>query len=233
MKNLLISLLLLVAYSAYGQLNSNVYGLMDVKVINDLANDVNYSKLVRGEAKTMYLENIWDQYLFRDFQEGKLTLSSGKNVTGGKYNYNILNEEVQFILKTDTFSIDNPRQIKTLEISDMKLCYAPYLYDNGVYYAYFEQYNNGKYKLLYKRKLLYVEGTQATGYREATAPHYKTLTEYYVLKENEVALKINTKKELIKYFEQEGIQVKPILKSEKIKFNKPTSLKKLFDKINS
>lgn len=201
--------------------------------IQDMVDGANFSKIVRGDARKKYLENPYDQYLFQTFVNGDLFLKDGKTVTNGLYNYNILTDEVQFLLKEDTLTFVDPLKIHYAKFSDKVLTYSYYTLANDIYTGFFEVLAQGKYQLLYRRTALYVEAKPAkTGYEEDQDPYFKFINQYYIMKEKEVAFKVENKKELIKYFEGEDIDVKAMMKADKIKFNKEKDLARLFDQIN-
>lgn len=197
--------------------------------LNDLSNEVNSRRLARGEVNVKYLENPLDQYLLENFEEGELKVHDKKELKKGIYNYNILTDRIQYIMDGDTFAIENPEKIEFLKINDRVVKYCYYKTETNIYSGFFEQFNVGKYQLLYKRKMQMVGEQPTNGYREAQPPHYRQLRNYYLIKDNKVAYKLTGKRKLIKYFEEEGIDAKTIMKEHKIKYRKAESLKKLFE----
>lgn len=200
--------------------------------IVEYIDDYNVYKVLTGDQFLKYLPSPSAQYSFKTFIDGELKLKDGKTISSGKYNYNIIRDELQFTLNGDTLSFLQPQNIKAIHMGDKVMTYSWYRSRDDLFRGFFEVIADGKYQLLYKTIATFVEATPALALKEPVKAHYEFSHKYYVLKENEIALIIWNKKELKKYFESEGIDVATIMKTEKIKFNKRDQMARLFGIIN-
>jgi hypothetical protein len=93
-------------------------------------------------------------YLTDDFVPGTMETLNGTVIDGMKYRYNIYNDEMQFIIGTDTASINKPLAVRSIEMDHKKFVYEVYrVSEQAVAAGYFEMVINGDMSLLFRRQM--------------------------------------------------------------------------------
>lgn len=185
---------------------------------------------------------VAERYRYPDFTEGKGIFSNGK-IIPGKFNYNFLSGEIQFIKLADTLSLANTKDLKSIAIAQ-----DTFYYHNG----YMEMIRNGKFRVYLKQAIvikdIHKEGAFGTINRTAASESYsyvltgnsfvdlvptedivlqKTVDYFYSTPEN--AFVQFTKKNIIKILPEKEDVIKNYLKSNKIDFESREDILKLAD----
>jgi hypothetical protein len=165
------------------------------------------------------------------------------NVNSGRFNYNILLGEMEFIQLRDTLSINNKKDISLIAVA-----LDTFFYDNG----YIEMILGGPVKVGYmqnfKLKEIQKKGAMGTINRSSSIDTYNSMSltgnfyqlipnedwvfqkkeQYYFSTSARGFIQFN-KKNVIKAFQQKEDAVKDYLKSNKIDFDSRKDLLKLAD----
>jgi hypothetical protein len=202
------------------------------------------NNLITVKAGTKILDYfpVKERYRYPDFSNGQLVFKNG-NVNSGRFNYNILSGEMEFIQLRDTLSINNKKDISLIAVAQ-----DTFFYDNG----YIEMILGGPVKVGYMQKFKLKEiqkkGAMGTINRSSSIDTYNSISftgnfyqlipnEDWVFQKKELYYFSTTargfiqfnKKNVIKAFQQKEDAVKDYLKSNKIDFDSRKDLFKLAD----
>lgn len=93
-------------------------------------------------------------YMNDEFVPGTMTTLDGTVIEGLSYRYDIYNDEMQFIIREDTASINKPLALRSIEMNTKTFVYEVYrVSEQMVAAGYFEQVIQGKLSLLFRRQL--------------------------------------------------------------------------------
>jgi hypothetical protein len=201
---------------------------------------------VKAGTKILNYFPIKTRYRYPDFSDGQLMFKNGK-VNSGRFNYNILTGEMEFLQSRDTLSIIDKKDIRFLVIAQ-----DTFFYDNG----YIEVISGGPVKvgLMQNIKLKEIQrkGAFGTTNRNSSIDAYNSMSltgNFYELIPNEdwvfqktekyfISASANgfvqfSKKNVIEAFPQKEDAVKAYLKSNKVDFNSRKDLFRLADYLRS
>lgn len=121
-----------------------------------LSQPANRTLIIEGETVINDLLDFETQYLEDSFQEGTVFYKDGKR-SNGKFNYNLLLNEIHFIdQENETRALVNRRDITHITIGKRVFRYIPKI-------GYAEEIVRGRAKLLLKRKVIAITETRYTG----------------------------------------------------------------------
>lgn len=206
------------------------------------------SNLITVKAGTKVLDYfpVKERYRYTDFSDGQLMFKNGK-VSSGRFNYNILLGEMEFIQSRDTFSISNKKNIGLIVVAQ-----DTFFYDNG----YIEMIHGGPVKIGYmqniKLKEIQRKGAMGTVNRNSSIDSYNSMSltgniynivpeedwvfqkaENYFFSTSEKGFVQFNRKNVIEVFPQKEDAIKGYLKSNKIDFDSRKDLFKLVDFLRS
>jgi hypothetical protein len=134
---------------------------------------------IRPEGR--YNEVKGSPYLFDDWRQGRIFLKD--DTVGGEFRmrYNIYGNEMQFINKTDTFSIANPLKVSSIWIDGHQFEYLPFVYNENANMAFFEVLVPGKTRLLVRHAVRLDSGMDpVTPYHcQNSADRFMQVKSYY------------------------------------------------------
>jgi len=168
---------------------------------------------------------------------GALTVADGTRVEGLKIRYDIYADQMQFILKSDTASINKPMALKSLELGDKKFIYEVYqVSENVVSAGYFELIIEGRLSLLLRRELeleydVYVPNYGGGGGTKEIM--LKKNNNYYTIAGKSTARKIYKKKDFLNAITEHQNQVKNYIKENRISVRKQKELEELVNYYNT
>ena len=177
-------------------------------------------------------------YLNKEFIEGKMTIVDGTEIPGLRYRYNIYNDEMQFIINTDTASITKPLSLRSLELGEKKFVYDVYqVNENVVAAGYFEVIEEGELlTILYRREIEIEQDAYVTNYGGGGGTKefmMKEKTSYYLKQERTAAQKIYRKKDFLTSITNYQEEVKQYMKDHRISVKKEKDLQAVVIYYNS
>lgn len=195
---------------------------------------------VKAGTKVIDYFPVRERYRYPDFSNGQLVFRNGK-VIPGRFNYNILLGEIEFIKSRDTLSINNKNDISLIVVAQ-----DTFFYDNG----YIELIHGGPVKvgLMQNIRLKEIQrrGAMGTINRSSSMDTYNSMSltgniydlvpdedwvfqkaENYFFSTSENSFNQFTKKNLIEAFPQKEEAIKGYLKSNKPHFDSREDLLKL------
>lgn len=205
------------------------------------------TRVITVKAGTAVIEYfpVQVRYRYPDFLAGQVQFNDG-NVNAGRFNYNFLSGEMEFIQSPDTLSIDNKKEIKFITVAQ------------DIFY-----YNNGYLELIYGglvkvglmqffrlkdvvKKGAFGQTTRGvsidTYYLEARGDFhwwipnedlvFQKTQKYYFAPPESVFVQFN-RKNVLQSFSQDEIKIKKYLKSNKVNFNSADDLLRLAEFLSS
>ena len=176
-------------------------------------------------------------YLSEEFVDGALTAADGTRIEGLKIRYDIYADEMQFILKSDTASINRPLALRSLELEEKKFIYEVYqVSENVVAAGYFEVISEDNLSLLLRRELnleydVYVPHYGGGGGTKETK--LKENNNFYTKLGKSTARKIYNKKDFLNSITMHHDQVKVYIKQNRISVRKQEELEALVSYYNT
>jgi hypothetical protein len=202
------------------------------------------NKLITVKAGTRILDYfpVKERYRYPDFSDGKLIFKNGK-VNSGRFNYNFLSGEMEFLQSRDTLSVINQKDISFVTVAQ-----DTFFYNNG----YIELIFGGPVKVgLMKNvrlKEIQRKGAMGTINRSSSIDTYNSMsltgnfyqlipnedwvfqkTEKYYFSTSSGGFVQFTKKNIMEAFPHKEDAIKDYLKSNKIDFDSGKDLIKLAD----
>jgi hypothetical protein len=204
--------------------------------------------LITVKAGTRILDYfpVKERYRYPDFSDGQLMFKNGK-VSSGRFNYNFLSGEMEFLQSRDTLSIINKKDISLVAVAQ-----DTFFFNNG----YIELIFGGPVKVglmkNFRLKEIQRKGAFGTTNRNSSLDAYNSVSltgNFYQLIPNEDWVFQKTekyyfstsakgfvqfnKKNVMEAFPQKEDAIKNYLKSNKIDFDSGKDLLKLADYLGS
>ncbi len=198
--------------------------------------------LVKSGTKILDYFPFRERYEFTEFREGKLIYKNGL-VRTGRFNYNILTGEMDFVQPGDTLAFSNKKDISMITVA-----LDTFFYDNG----YVELISHGPVRIGLKQRVLLKEILRKGAYgvtdRNSAIDTY-TLVEtggnfykltpnedwllersrQYVIKDPSGEFILLNRKNLFEIFPLKKDSIKEYLKSNRVDFQSREDLLKLAD----
>lgn len=174
-------------------------------------------------------------YLNDEFINGTIYTIQKMQYNDIPLRYNIYNDNLEF--KTQSNEVQElaaPEIVEKAILGDAQMVYLPYSRSNKIKKGFFIILEEGKASVYSKPGILYKEPTQQAAYKEAEpAKFVKKSDEYFVRIGVEPAVLINSKKDLIEVFPDNRDKIEKFIDKNKVKPNKPESLKEVVHYYNS
>ncbi len=176
-------------------------------------------------------------YLTEEFVDGALTAADGTRIEGLKLRYDIYADEMQFILKNDTASVNRPLALRSVELEEKKFIYEVYqVSENLVAAGYFEVLIEDNLSLLYRRELeldydVYVPNYGGGGGTKDVK--LKKNNNLYTKLGKSTARKIYNKKDFLNAITAHYEEVKEYIKKNHISVRKQKDLAELVSYYNT
>ncbi len=149
--------------------------------------------------------------------------------------YNIYNDNLEFKNpNNEILALATPEIVEKAVIGNTILAYLPYLQAGKTKKGFFVVLEEGKASLYSKPGVVFREATPPGAYQEAEPAKFaKRPDDFYIRIGTGQAQIIGSKKDLIAAFPDNRDKVESFISKNKIKINKPDSLKELFKYYNS
>lgn len=174
-------------------------------------------------------------YLNDEFVNGSIYTVQKLQYNDIPLRYNIYNDDLEFKTPEDVVqALSTPDIVEKAVFGKTHLVYSPYLLSGKNKKGFFVVLEEGKLSLYAKPGILFREATAAGAYKEPEPPKFvKKSDEYYLRFGSKQAEIIGSKKDLIAAFPDNRDKVKSFMSKNKIKTNKPETLKELVKYYNS
>lgn len=168
-------------------------------------------------------------YLDDEFNFGSIYTIDKKHFADVPLRYNIYNDDLEF--KTPTGEIQalvTPEIVEKAIFGNTQLVYISYVQLNKEKKGFFVVLEEGKASLYIKPGVIFREGTAPGAYKDPEPPKFvKKSDDYYIRFDSGPAQLIGNKKDLIATFPDNQDKIESFMSKNKVKTNKPESLKEL------
>ena len=196
------------------------------------------NKMMSGEwnSGTLTEKNIeGSPYLTNEFIDGSIFTIQKEKYVDIPVRYNIYNDQLEFKnADGEIQALANPEIVEKVEFGDYKMDYLPYTYSKKIRRGFFIILVEGKASLYTKKNINFKEAEQPGAYKEAEPPKFvKGPDEYFIRVGLEEAKLVGSKNDLMDIFPDHKNEIEQFIKKNKVKTNKPESLKELVDYYNT
>lgn len=221
MKKLSVYCFLLVTAFLYLLKNSKAqepnYNIMEMEDF------IYYQRLTREvmeSTKKPYAQVKGNPYLFKDFVDGEIFITDS-NRYKGKINYNIYENEIEYLVNDNNYWISNPWLLDHVRIDSVTFIYyseKDHPKRKGSYYILLV---DGECKLLLKKSVILHDAVPPKAYVEAKPAEFVDGKDFYYIlfndSEPEKPERINSKRELRKLFSGKGDKIKKYIKDVSVR----------------
>ena len=153
-------LVIIVAFCLGGIVSSQVTDLE----FKQFQLDFRLAKSFKEGNKPVYDGN---PYLFDEFREAEIYLTDGREYENIPMNYNIHNDDFEFLMDDVSYSLGNNNILKNIRVGDRDFYYRSYTYNSARIKGYLELVADGDYRIFKKHRVIYTEPKATRGYVEA------------------------------------------------------------------
>lgn len=195
------------------------------------------NKGIEGIQNTSYSDIQGNPYLFKDFQEGEVSLKTGEKYKG-LFRYDIYAREVHYKVKDIIYAVALPETIDYIEMNDgTRFIYSAFKTDNdtkkGKESTYFVVLANGKCKLLAEKNIRIQDAELPKAYQEAKPAKFIHRKDTYYLKlDDNPAVVFKNEKDLLNILEDKKDYLKGYISSNKLSVNNSEDLIKIIIEYN-
>jgi len=232
MKHYILTLLFILGFagisSAQYQLNYEIREAVDFYRSNKFIDGSMKSELTEKDIKG-------SPYLNDEFVNGTIFTVQMLKYSDIPLRFNIYNDDLEFKTPTgEVMALSAPEILEKAEFGNMQMVYSPYSQTNKIKKGFFVVLEQGKASLYSKPGIVFQEPTEPAAYKDAEpAKFVRKADEYYIRIGAEQAILIGNKKELITAFPDNQDKIESFINKNKIKTNKPESLKEVVRFYNS
>ena len=232
MKHFFLALLFILGFVgisvAQYQLNYEIKSTMDFYQANKFIGGERKNELTEADIKG-------SPYLNDEFVNGSIFTVQMIKYDSIPLRFNIFNDELQFKTPTgEVMALSAPEIVEKAVFGNFLMVYSPYSQTNKIKKGFFLILEQGKASLYAKPGILFQEPTEPAAYKDAEpAKFVRKADEYYIRIGTEQAILISNKKDLIAAFPDNQDKIESFISKNKIKTNKPESLKEVVKYYNS
>lgn len=195
------------------------------------------NKFITGSLKSEFTEKDikGSPYLNDEFVNGSIFTVQRLKYDNIPLRLNIYNDDLEFKTPSgEVQALATPEIVEKAIFGDYQLIYSPYYQASKIKKGFFQVLEEGKASLYSKSGVLFKEPTEPAAYKEAEPPTFvKKADEFYIRIGVDAAVLINNKKDLIAAFPDNQDKIESFINKNKIKTNKPESLKETVKYYNS
>jgi hypothetical protein len=179
-----------------------------------------------------------DPFLYKDLVPGSLILNTGENIPLN-LRYDIFKGEIQFGQKNEIYALINPENVSSVLIDTLKFIYTGYLRSAGDIASsknsWFILKKDGKCKLLISKNLRLQAAIPPKPYQEEGTPakFIHTGDTYYLKLDDEGAVRINSRKDLLNVLADKKDELDKFITSNKLGIKDGEDLVKIISHYNS
>jgi len=197
----------------------------------------NSNKIIDGAWKNILTEDqiMGSPYLSKEFSVGTIYTMQRMQYDSILLRYNIYQDELQFKNPAgEIMSIGTPEIVEKAVFDKNELVYLPYNSVGKTKKGFFLLVEQGKAWFLIKPQVGFQEATEPAAYKDAEpAKFISKADDFYIRTGNEVAVLINSKKDLIAAFPDNNDKIESFISKNKIKTNKKEGLAEVVRYYNS
>ncbi len=172
-------------------------------------------------------------YLFKEFTGANIILNAGKGYEGIPMNYNIHNDDFEFMMEGVSYALGNNDIVSYINIDDRKFYYKTYTYNSAQIKGYLELVADGDIRFYKKHRVIYTEPKPTRGYVEAQPAKFDTRSpDYFIELKNSKIVYFNKLNDIADLIPDEGDRIKDFIKANKLKARREKDIVELADFIN-
>jgi len=233
---------------------NNLIKILALIIFNTITNNIVYSQaqeIDKTEAELLYnLEYYLNKnnskennieynkiagspYIYEDFKKGNVFFKNGESFLNCMINYNAYDNEMEFKIKSELYTVKNPEDILRVEVNDDVFLYKCFTYNKQVEKGLLMQIVNDKISLFKKESIEFIAAKDAINTYEDKKPAQfkKRQSQYYIgLSDGSIFL-INNKRELLKKMTVYS-DLKLFMKKEKINLKSEEDIIRLIKYLN-
>lgn len=203
----------------------------------ELLDKLRLNKSIDGPEEVLYSNMVGDPYLFKDFHQGKMTLNSGETYQLD-LRFDIYANQMHMKYKDQVYAIIHQEKIASLIIGTEQFIYSNYLKSTDSELSpestYFILGTDGKCKLLIKKNIRIQDAELPKVLQDAKPARFiRTNDTYYLKMDNNPAVKINSKNDLLSVLSDHNENISQFINNNKIGTKKIEDLKKIITYYNS
>lgn len=175
-------------------------------------------KLAKSFDENSRPEYEGSPYLLDEFSAANIALKAGEGYKGMPMNYNIYNDDFEFIMDDVSYSLGNNNIVKYIEVDDRKFFYRSYTYNSTNIKGYLELVADGKYRFFKKHRVIYTEPQSTTGYKEAQLASFRSRSpDYFISLESGKIMYFNRLKDIPDMIPGRAKEIKAYIKDNRLK----------------
>jgi hypothetical protein len=195
------------------------------------------NKSINGIEDVSYSSIVGDPYIFKDFHQGKITLTNGETYQLN-LRYDIYGNQIHIKDKDQIYAIIHPEKVASIIIDTLRFIYCNYRRSPGEETSgedsYFILKTDGKCKLLIKKNIRIQDAELPKLYQDAKpAKFIHTGDTYYLKPENKTAVRINNKKDLLNILADKKDEITAFINSNKLGVKEVDDLAKIISFYNN
>jgi len=189
----------------------------------------NYRFVNQGNESAVNAKIEGTPYFNSNLVNGEIYTQESERFTDVPMRYNAYSDEIEFKMPDGALCVfSDPEKIFQVKLNEEILVYTDYVFENAVKSGFLFSMYEGKSKLYQRRYKVLNPEVPSNGIINAIPARYADKPiEYYLQVGNKIAQRINTKKDLIKLYDDHTSEVEKYMKEENVKINDPDDLKKV------
>ncbi len=173
-------------------------------------------------------------YLFGEFMDADIILKAGKGYQDIPMNYNIYNDDFEFMMDNVSYSLGNNSIVSYIRIDGRDFFYSTYNYNSAEISGYLELMADGTYRFFKKHRVVYTEPQPTSGYVEAQPASFSTRSPDYFVELQDGSIKYYGKlKELAGLIPGEASEINDYISEKKLKIRREEDILELAGYLNN
>lgn len=219
-------LVIIVSFCLEGIVSSQVTDLE----FKQFQNDFRLAKSFEKENKPEY---DGSPYLLDEFRDAEIYLKNGRQYEDVPMNYNIHNDDFEFMTDDISYSLGNNNIVKNIKVGDRDFYYRNYTYNSARIKGYLELVADGDYKIFKKHRVIYTEPKATRGYVEAQPARFSPRSpDYFIELADGNIVYFNKLKEIAELLPEKSDKLKDYIKDNRLKARREEDIITFADYIN-
>lgn len=195
-------------------IRAQIYQVTDLE-FKRFQNDFRLAKSFKDKSGPEYEGS---PYLFDEFNPASIVLRAGEGYEAIPMNYNVFNDDFEFMMEDVSYSLGNNDIVKYIEIDGRKFFYRSYTYNSANIKGYLELVADGKYRFFKKHRIIYTEPQSTTGYKEAQPASFRPRSpDYFIALESGKIMYFNKLKDIPDMIPERSKEIKAYIKDNRLK----------------
>ncbi|MFP4489287.1 MAG: hypothetical protein ACLFN1_08290 [Bacteroidales bacterium] len=219
-------LVIIVSFCLGGIVSSQVTDLE----FRQFQEDFRLAKSFKKENKTEY---DGSPYLLDEFRDAEIYLKNGRQYEDVPMNYNIHNDDFEFMMDDISYSLGNNNIVKNIRVGDRDFYYRNYTYNSARIKGYLELVADGDYKIFKKHRVIYTEPKATRGYVEAQPARFSPRRpDYFIELTDGNIVYFNKLKEIADLLPENSDKLKDYIRDNRLKARREEDIITLAGYIN-